>query len=124
MTFISKRPNPGLGSISILQALRVWSELEQAYYDDNGYGTDTAEIYAYKLLPNMPSEKTLPVEALKEHYWDEYLNAGQALATLCVLFAEQRQCTVLIDDLPCEEWANGEFVFQWRVHVKVVREKG
>jgi len=115
----------GLGAVSTLQALSVWSELEQAYYDNNGYGTDTAEIYAYTLLPNMPSERLHSASDLLDYYLDEYLNAGQVLVSLCMLFAEQRQCAVLIDDVPCAEWAAKDFAFQWRVHVKVVRqEKG
>lgn len=36
------------------QALSIWSELEQAYYGDNAYGGDTAEIYAYRLQPADP----------------------------------------------------------------------
>jgi hypothetical protein len=37
-------------SLSIQQELLVWSELTAAYYGENKYGGDTAEIYAYRLM--------------------------------------------------------------------------
>lgn len=48
-------------NVSMIQALSVWSELEQAYYGDNGFGGDTAEIYAYRLArqtPHVTSEQS------------------------------------------------------------------
>jgi hypothetical protein len=41
--------------MSVRQILSVWSDLVDAYYGKNGYGGDTAEIYAYRLLRDNPT---------------------------------------------------------------------
>jgi hypothetical protein len=38
-------------NISLPNALRIWSELEAAYYGDNKYGGTVAEIYAHTIKP-------------------------------------------------------------------------
>lgn len=40
-----------LVNISLPNALKIWSELEAAYYGKNGYGGYTAEIYASTITP-------------------------------------------------------------------------
>ncbi len=60
-----------LETISMDQALDVWSELEAAYYGKNGFGGDTAEIYVYRLMQGSPSPDD-----------DDYLRANQALFSL------------------------------------------
>jgi hypothetical protein len=39
---------------SIPQILSVWTELEDARLGVHGFGSSTAEIYAYRLLPHSP----------------------------------------------------------------------
>lgn len=41
--------------LSMVQLLSIWSDLEAAYYLRNGFGTDTAEIYMYRLMPRCPT---------------------------------------------------------------------
>jgi hypothetical protein len=38
-------------NVSLPSALRIWSELEAAYYGDNKYGGTVAEIYAHTIKP-------------------------------------------------------------------------
>lgn len=40
-------PTPLL-RINTLDLLMIWGDLVAAYYGRNGYGTDTAEIYAFR----------------------------------------------------------------------------
>lgn len=40
--------------LSTVQILSLWTDLWQAYYRDHGFGTDTAEIYTYRLMPFDP----------------------------------------------------------------------
>lgn len=40
--------------LSTVQLLSIWSELESALYCRNSFGTDTAEIYMYTLMPYCP----------------------------------------------------------------------
>lgn len=42
-------------NISVPQALDVYDDLVKAYFGENGYGGNVAEIYCYKLLPRDPS---------------------------------------------------------------------
>ena len=41
-------------NLSMVQALEIWSDLESAYYGENSFGGDTAELYAYRFLPFSP----------------------------------------------------------------------
>lgn len=43
---------------ALLQFLGVWAELEAAYYGENSYGGNVAEIYAYRLLVLAPLDPT------------------------------------------------------------------
>ncbi len=42
-------------NISVPQALDVYDDLVKAYFGENGYGGNVAEIYCYRLLPRDPS---------------------------------------------------------------------
>src|SRR5271168_2332059 len=42
-------------NISVPQALDVYDDLVKAYYGENGYGGNVAEIYCYRLLPRNPT---------------------------------------------------------------------
>jgi len=42
-------------NISVPQALDVYDDLVKAYFGENGYGGNVAEIYCYRLLPSNPS---------------------------------------------------------------------
>lgn len=110
-----------LEHISMRQALNVWSELEQAYYGDNKYGSDTAEVYAYRLLPNMPVEHwEHQSPPMREYSREQYILARSALAALCAIFAEDRECRVLIDGQHPDFWDDGT-PFDHRAHVQVIK---
>lgn len=40
--------------LSLVQALSLWSDLDDAYYGKSGFGGEVAEIYAYRLMPYAP----------------------------------------------------------------------
>ncbi len=42
-------------NISVPQALDVYDDLVKAYFGENGFGGNVAEIYCYRLLPRNPS---------------------------------------------------------------------
>jgi len=108
-----------LENVSMYQALQIWSELEQAYYSDNKYGGDTAEIYAYRLMPNMPGEQFTKSLMMQQAVIEQQVLAGKDLARLCELFACTRSCQVLIDGLSPYEWSKGQ-PFDHRAHVQVI----
>lgn len=114
----------GLAGISILQALDVWSDLEQAYYGDNKYGGDTAEIYAYRLMQHSPAATIFDGEIAERHRSEVALNAASALVELCLLFQRERECEIEIDTVSVPDWwqARGRRgKYDHRCHVKVIR---
>lgn len=111
-----------LATLSLVQALDIWSELEMCYYDDNAYGGNIAEIYAYRLLPNMPAQNVIHSPEMDAHYREDYRNAAQALVDLCNLFMKERVCHVDIEDLAPDKWLALGDVFDHRVHVEVWRD--
>jgi hypothetical protein len=42
-------------TLTLSKLLDVWHELELCYYNQNGFGDDTAEIYAYRLTDFAPT---------------------------------------------------------------------
>jgi len=48
--------------MSMVQALSVWMELEDALHGENGYGGDTAEIYIYRFMAYRPGAGYMPPE--------------------------------------------------------------
>ena len=41
-------------TVNPLEMMHLWGELVECYHGVNGYGSDTAEIYAYRLMPYSP----------------------------------------------------------------------
>lgn len=78
-------------NLSMVQALSIWSELEAAYYGKNGFGGDTAEIYAYRLMPMSPSfDHRVEVR-------DEFnAQATRSLIALVEHFEETHECAVYV----------------------------
>lgn len=113
-----------LSDISMRAGLEIWSELEQCYYDDNGYGGTTAEIYAYRLRPDQPGRdmafsRTESVENDKK--------AAEALVGLCCLFACLRECRVVFKTpgrwIGPKAWLRAHGRFDHPVHVQVIHKR-
>jgi hypothetical protein len=109
-------------NISMTQALGVWSELEQAYYGDNGYGGDTAEIYAYRIQSYSPSA-LIPLESgFGAKAREEQANqAGKSLYKLIKKFCELRECSIEVESADPEILLR-DGLFH-RCHVRVLRNK-
>lgn len=82
--------------LSTHQLLNVWNELDDAYYGKNGFGSDTAEIYAYAISEENPSATHLG----KTYARDQALEAAKTMREILELFAEMRQCSILVDGSP------------------------
>ena len=110
-------------NLGMRDALSIWSELEQAWHRTNGFGTDTAEIYAFRVAKASPSValgdtgSRLGREAQIE-YADE---VARNLGALLALFVELRECRIEVDGKLFDPKVGVE-PFTHRVHVKVTRE--
>ena len=107
--------------ISQSQLLHVWSELDDAYYGKNGFGSYTAEIYAYTLAEYHPNGNK------------QFIDPAETKGTLCKIleyFAEYRNVDVYIEEKPFI--VNGKRVDHWfwnsafdyRVHVTIKHKEG
>lgn len=114
-----------LATLSLTQALSIWSDLEKAYSGEASHG-DTTELYLYRFMPWQPSVATAKAGAasgtgmMAEACREAYDNANGALHDLLVMFQASRPCHVEIDGRELGEWLK-EARFEHRVGVKVTR---
>ena len=97
----------GPTSMSIEQALDVWSQLEEAMDGEAPYGSDVSEIYAWRLMPHSPRM----LHGRGDEDWGPRFEAN--LKWLISMFEKRRGCKVEILD---DTWWH-------RVHVKVTKVK-
>lgn len=109
-----------LEHVSMDQVLGIWSELWQAYYGKNGFGGDTAEIYAYRLIPYNPSAVVFDSKTMmgKQAREEQAKMAGAALYRIIQRFCRDNGCKVKVNDGSPWHLLKG---FEHRVHVKVIR---
>lgn len=121
---MTKLYDNALMTVSLLALVGVWGELVEAYHGVNRYGGNTAEIYAYRLMPYSPTAHT--------HGSKRHMNvvASQAAHALCAIvdeFCMQYECHAKIDALPIEEWClrviHGAHVFDHRCHVRIAKKE-
>ena len=85
--------------ISIFQAIDVWEHLTNALNKKASHG-DTAEIYAYRLMPYEP-KYTQSDKPSSTHCF----NAANALFNLIIIFMDKHpNIKVFIDDKDYREW--------------------
>jgi len=104
-------------NIGMREALHLWSELEKAYYGDNGYGTYVAELYAYRFGEHGPYPR-FDTEWKKE----ENLASSRSLYELLLEFKNHKDCDIKVEDREFGDWILKE-EFDHRVHVEVIRKK-
>jgi len=102
---------------STAQAIEVWMELEDALREENGFGGNTAEIYAYRLMEHRPS---LAVTSSMGHEAraEAAALASKNLKTILMFFAECRRASVWIDDVPLKKWNCAPNDHRWHVRVE------
>ena len=103
------------------EMFRIWAELEEAKRGENGFGGDTAEIYAYRLVTDLASPGT---------HWDSRSDlastAAQRLNDLCQEFVERYpEYEVAIELHSPREFTAMDFdkvnvpAFSHRIHLQV-----
>ena len=109
-----------LYTMSILQVLDVWVELEEALEGTANYGGDTAEIYLYRLMgPGRANDvRSLESPIFHEEAERNFDNANVAMHDLFLIFADKRKAKIEIEGKELGPWLKtARFVH--RVHVKV-----
>jgi hypothetical protein len=99
--------------LSIVQALDLWSELEDARNGKAGYGGDVAEVYVYRFAPWSPSTiaflsgPSSPVGFLSTEARDVLLDANESFRNLCLHYAKERNAIVEIQGFRRTEESDG-----------------
>ena len=112
----------GVINLSVIQALGLWSDLEQAYHATNSYGGDEAELYLYRFMPYAPTANKIELVDEPGIFGDivreAYDAANQTLYNLLDHFSKKRKAIILVEGKPLGPWlVTARFVH--RVHVKV-----
>ncbi len=106
-------------NLSPKQLMRLWYELTTAYCGCNGFGGNTAEIYAYVLREDSPTRYL--AKHIQEDILKSNTEAASTLARACQIFSENYTCKIQIDGLEPELWlAAIKDSFDHRAHVKVL----
>jgi hypothetical protein len=101
--------------ISMDQLINLWVQLEDAYRGVNGYGGDTAEIYAYTVQARPPG---YPWGFFAEDDKEFELKASKSLYEVLNLFKKKRKCVIYVEGRLLGEWLLKER-FHHRVHVRI-----
>jgi hypothetical protein len=114
-------------NISIKQALGIYDELVNAYYNKNGYGGNIAEIYVYRFLPYSSTyEKTWNNDTgiFKDNNIELETDAFKSFYEIIKEFLQHHNSSITINGMNLEE-SYKVFVtdktqrFSHRVHVEV-----
>lgn len=106
-------------NISKQQLITLWVELEDAYNGVNGFGSDTAEIYAYTLQPRSPGyEAGSQAPSFLEAHIELELDTSKSLYEVLMLFKEKRQCLIFIEEKRLGKWLLKER-FHHRLHIRI-----
>lgn len=112
----------GAFSISMAQALDIWSDLCDAYHG-KGWGGDVAEIYMYRVMAENPAAAGAKYGRYAGGIWvaardTQAANANAAVFDLLSHFASERDCSISVEGRDLGEWL-ASAGFDHRVHVKV-----
>ena len=103
-------------NLSPQRLVDVWHELELAFYKENSYGGDTAEIYVYRLCDSRPglfmgggfqTEKECGEEAAQNLFY-----------VLKMFLTKRSKCKVTVNDKEYGDWLLTTPLY-YRCHVKV-----
>ncbi len=114
-------------NLSTRQLLVLWSELDDALHGKNGFGGDTAEIYAHTLLSVNPSaDSSVSNRLRKEAKESDAKKAAESLYSVLKLFSKMRDCDIFVEnknlaDVP-KSYPFGIEPIYHRIHVKVKRK--
>lgn len=106
--------------IGPFQLMELWAELVEAWHGVNGFGGDTAEIYAYRFQAYSPFAHWHHDE---EKLGEIGLQSARQLYELLTMFKVRHDCRIIVDGKPLGAWLK-KFPFNHRVHVRILHKKG
>lgn len=123
---MSKLFDNALMTVTPLALVSIWAELVEAYHGVNPYGSDTAEVYAYRLTTFSPRAHSHGDREIA------YMIAVQAANALCSIVEEfcskeHYDCEAEISGMSVEEWCNahnygGGGFYDHRCRIRIIRK--
>jgi hypothetical protein len=101
------------------QLIEIYSDLVKAYYCENHYGTNTAEIYAYRMRIDNPGR--LPGFVDFKSVKEQNIETAKTLYEILLKFKEYFPSTIYIENRLLGKWIQN-FEFEHRVHIKIIRK--
>ena len=113
--------------MSMAQALAIWTELERAYFDKNGFGGNKAELYAYRFVPYCPAAANQAIRASNLAHAavrEQAQLAWKGLVSILGHFGETHEdVKIFVNDKPFDDFkqCSDKKEFHHRVHVRIER---
>lgn len=105
-----------------IELMFLWSELVECWHGVNGFGGDTAEIYAYRFYRYSPALDGAKMSDWKERNSERRANACEGLCELVRIFCQRYNCKATIDGDGLELWKVRNLLhFDYRAHVRIER---
>lgn len=114
---------------SIDQITNIWSELEECYYDDNGYGGDTAEIYLSRIQSSNTSYITFKGDYNSPLFGEDFrkydVDGMKTLFSIFQTFEEKKEVKIEVEEFKNYKKFkfNSSSPIYHRIHVKVIKTK-
>lgn len=111
-------------NITLMQALSLWSALEEARHGTSSFGGDTCEIYMYTVMPFTPAlgqKNSTSIESpgfVGDSLREAYDQANTTLFEMLDLFAKTHRVKIEVDGKALGPWLKTARN-QHRVHVHV-----
>lgn len=111
-------------NITMMQALELWTKLEDARHGVNSYGGHEAEIYIYTVLPYTPALQQQNQDMEGNNFFAErlrevYDQANESLYELLQLFSNRHEVPIEVEGQPLGPWLKtARYVHRVHVHVK------
>jgi hypothetical protein len=100
--------------LSLVQALSLWSDLDDAYYGKSCFGGEVAEIYVHRLMPHSPIAEEFMNSGprskggiIEQEGMRAMREASDTFRNLLAHYAKKRHAIVEIEDRVNDVW---EFV--------------
>jgi hypothetical protein len=100
--------------LSLVQALSLWSDLDDAYYGKSCFGSEVAEIYVHRLMPHSPIAEEFMNSGprskggiIEQEGMRAMREASDTFRNLLAHYAKERHAIVEIEDRVNDAW---EFV--------------
>jgi hypothetical protein len=113
--------------LPIVELMKIWGDLVEAYYDKTIYRGNTTEIYSYRLEQYCPSVHKRTITQVDERTLEIFTNAALTLKDILEEFIKKYECKVVVNGWSFKTWKktvmeNNQLLAE-RYEVAIIKEK-